>query len=223
MSNHILENIQSIRQHSQNVKILAVSKTKPTDAILAAHQAGIFDFGENYVQEAIPKIEELKHYPLIWHYIGRLQANKCKKIAQNFDWVQTIDNFALAEKLNKANLDLAKTQHICIQVNLFGEEQKAGISPQATQNLVEAVLKLPQLKLQGLMTILPEHLSCEEQYQAYQNLKKLLIHLNHTLHLNLSTLSMGMSQDYREAIKAGSTMIRLGQAIFGPRTQKDKA
>ncbi len=218
----IKANIESIKQKSQNVTILAVSKTKPTDAILSAYQAGILNFGENYVQEAIPKIDALKNYPLIWHYIGRLQANKCKKIAQYFAWVQTVDNLAIAEKLNTANAVLAKTQNICIQVNLFGEEQKAGISPQATQGLVEQILKLPQLKLQGFMTILPEHLSPTAQRLAYQDLHTLLLQINQALNLNLSTLSMGMSQDYPEAIAAGASMIRLGQAIFGLRTNKEK-
>lgn len=213
----ISEKIQKLIQDCANCKIMAVSKTQTTAAILAAHQAGIVDFGENYVQEAMPKIIELKPYALTWHYIGRMQTNKCKKIAQYFTWVHTIDNLEVAQKLEEANARLQQQQKVCIQVNLFAEPQKAGIAPPDLGNLVKAITKLKHLKLKGLMTILPDHLSASEQHQAYLRLADLMHEVNQYCTPALDTLSMGMSDDYPQAIAAGATIIRLGQAIFGPR------
>jgi pyridoxal phosphate enzyme (YggS family) len=219
----IAEAIQKIQKDCHETCILAVSKTQDCSAILEAHQAGIQHFGENYVQEAIPKIKALKDHSLIWHYIGRMQANKCKKVAQYFDWVQTIDDLGIAQKLNNANIHLAKTQNICIQINLFSEPQKAGISSSEALDFVQGILDYSHLKLQGLMTILPENLSSAQQIQAYAKLKSMLEDINQNFHLELKTLSMGMSGDYQQALAAGSTMLRLGQVIFGPRPKMESA
>lgn len=217
--NNIQKNIESILKHinRQNVILLAVSKKQSPEAILNAYHAGITHFGENYLQEAIPKIIELKDSPFTWHFIGRIQSNKCKKIAELFNWVHTIDRLETAKKLNQANAALEKTQNICIQVNLFHEAQKSGINPDDIIPLIQEIKKLPQLKLRGLMTILPDSFTKEEQLKAYQQLHDLKNKLNQNLQLSMDTLSMGMSNDYVEAIAAGSTIIRLGQAIFGPR------
>ena len=188
--NEISLKISKLKQVCGSCKILAVSKTQSTAKILNAYQAGIFDFGENYVQEAIPKIQELKNHPLTWHYIGRLQTNKCKKIAQYFSWVHTIDNFEVAKKLDEANAIFQKQQKVCIQVNLYAEPQKAGVSPQNLPPLIDKLISLPHLKLKGLMTILPDNLSASEQKLSYLKLADLMQQANLRLPNKLDTLSM---------------------------------
>lgn len=201
----------------QKITLLAVSKTQNPQNIVQAFQAGIIDFGENYLQEAIPKIESLKNYPIVWHYIGHIQTNKCKKISEYFSWVHTLDRVETAQKLNSACALYHKNLNVCIQVNLFSEPQKSGIDTQNLDMLIQKFQDFPHLKLRGLMTILPEALNAEQQYKAYLELAQLKTELNLKYHINMDTLSMGMSNDYLTAIKAGSTIIRLGQAIFGPR------
>ena len=213
----IKTNILHIQQHihRQDITVLAVSKAQSIEKIREAYLAGIDNFGENYLQEAIDKIEKMQNCH--WHYIGHIQSNKCKKISQYFSWVHTVDRIEIAKLLDKANQSFQKKQNICIQINLFNEPQKSGITPDHVKQLITEILQLPHLHLRGLMTILPDHFTAPEQLQAYQQLAALLAKLNQTLHLNMDTLSMGMSGDYLQAIAAGSTMIRLGQAIFGER------
>lgn len=216
---HILKDIESI-PHTQSVTCLAVSKGHPTMAIEEAYQAGLEHFGENYLQEAISKIEKLQHLKITWHFIGRIQSKKCKKIAQYFDWVHSVDTIDVAQKLNDANQALNKKQNICLQVNLLNEEQKGGCHLKEIKKTIEAMTSFKSLNLKGFMTILPEDLNPSEQCHSYEQLKTLLQEYNQEFGLNLSTLSMGMSKDYKEAIQSGSTMIRIGSAIFGPRPPK---
>lgn len=218
----ISQNIQQLYQQidRQNILILAVSKTQNTEQILEAYNAGLHDFGENYLQEAINKILKLQEYRLTWHYIGHLQGNKCKKIAYFFDWVHTINRCDIAKKLNSACNEYQKFLNICLQVNLFDEPQKSGISCSKLDKLIQTIQTLPHLKLKGLMTILPISFNPQEQLQAFQRLADLKEQFNQKYKLTMDTLSMGMSGDYIQAIQAGSTIIRLGQAIFGARPQK---
>jgi pyridoxal phosphate enzyme (YggS family) len=218
MSN-ILERIQSIQKqiNCPDVLILAVSKSQTADHIRQAYLAGIHDFGENYLQEAIEKIAALQDLDCNWHYIGSIQSKKCKKISKYFQWVHTIDRIDIASQLNTANINHQKSLNICIQISLFNEPQKGGISVEAVPTFLQQLLPLKTLQLRGLMTILPEGLSSEQQFLAYSRLSELKQKFNQELGLNMDTLSMGMSGDYKQAIKAGATIIRLGTAIFGER------
>jgi pyridoxal phosphate enzyme (YggS family) len=216
---NIQQNIQHIEQqvNRQDVLILAVSKTQTPKHIHQAFEAGVHDFGENYLQEAIEKINALQDLNCTWHYIGSIQTKKCKKISKYFQWVHTIDRMEVAKLLDEANITHQKTLNICIQISLFNEPQKGGSSGNAAATLLQQIKSLQTLHIRGLMTILPEGLTPNQQFLAYSQLAELKEALNHQLGLNMDTLSMGMSGDYKEAIKAGSTIIRLGTAIFGER------
>jgi pyridoxal phosphate enzyme (YggS family) len=216
---NIQQNIQHIEQqiNRQDVLILAVSKTQAPEHIRQAFEAGLHDFGENYLQEAIKKINVLHDLNCTWHYIGSIQSKKCKKISKYFQWVHTVDRLEMARLLDEANINHQKTLNICIQISLFNEPQKGGIPAATAESLLQQIKSLQTLHIRGLMTMLPEGLSSEQQFLAYSQLAKLKDTLNHQLSLKMDTLSMGMSGDYKEAIKAGSTIIRLGTAIFGER------
>ena len=220
ISNNIAALQQQIQTipHSQSLLCLAVSKQQSPARIREAYQAGLSAFGENYLQEALPKIDALQDLNLEWHYIGLIQSKKCKKIAQYFAWVQSVDDLKLAEKLNACNQQLGKKQNILIQVNLCDEPQKSGCSINNLANLLTAVAPLHALNCRGLMTILPHELDKEAQLTAYRQLNQLMHLYNQQLNLAMDTLSMGMSQDYSQAVLAGSNIIRIGQAIFGPRS-----
>jgi pyridoxal phosphate enzyme (YggS family) len=209
-----------LEQIPQHVTLLAVSKGQGVQTIEMALQQGIHQFGENYLQEAIAKIEALTHQPCTWHYIGHIQTNKCKKIAQYFDWVQTIDRIETAKKLNQACEAQNKILQVCIQINLHDEMQKAGISPIDAPSLITELKNLKHLNLRGLMLIPPMDLNPHELTQAYDQMGQLLKSWNQTFHLHMDTLSMGMSSDFQQAIAHGSTMVRIGQALFGERTKK---
>ena len=210
------QKIQAI-PHSQALLCLAVSKQQSPMRIREAYEEGLRSFGENYLQEAIPKIESLKDLDIEWHYIGQIQSRKCRKIAQHFHWVESIDNLKIAEMLNQCNLQLAKQQRILIQVNLFDETQKNGCTISELGNLLNAIKGLHALNCHGLMTILPQGLDRQSQSNSYKMLHELMLNYNQQLNLFMDTLSMGMSEDYPQAILAGSNIIRIGQAIFGKR------
>jgi len=216
---NIQQHIHCIEQqiNRRDVLILAVSKTQSPEHIRQAFEAGLHDFAENYLQEAIEKINVLHDLTCTWHYIGLIQSKKCKNISKYFQWVHTIDRLEIARVLNEANIKHQKTLNICIQINLLNEPQKGGIQADAVATLLQQIKSLQTLHIRGLMTILPNGLSSEQQFLAYSQLAELKGELNHQLGLNMDTLSMGMSGDYKEAIKAGSTIIRLGTAIFGER------
>lgn len=217
-----MDNISNIKKKiPHHVTLLAVSKGQQVQAIEKAFQVGIHQFGENYLQEAISKIKTLAPLNCTWHYIGKIQSNKCKKIAQYFDWVQTIDKIETALKLNHACEELNKSLNVCVQINLHDELHKGGISPNKAPELIKAIQTCKQLQLRGLMIIPPQDLSSEERIETYVKIQKLLSCWNQEFGLNMDTLSMGMSDDYQDAIANGSTLVRLGQALFGPRPQKE--
>jgi PLP dependent protein len=201
----------------KDISLLAVSKGQPSTAIKQAINYGIEHVGENYLQESLEKMAALPNTNICWHFIGPIQSNKAKDIATHFQWVHSIDRIKVTEKINQARSQLSQPLNVCLQVNLDDEPSKAGIHPESLSEIIKAVLDLPHLKLRGLMAI-PKALKDEEQqYQSYMRLNHLLTSLNETYDLSMDTLSMGMSNDYVAAIRAGSTIIRVGRAIFGER------
>jgi len=223
----ILSNLQATREavakatidaHRavSDVHLLAVSKTFPAEAVREAYQGGQRAFGENYLQEALDKMALLNDLPLEWHFIGPIQSNKTRPIAEHFAWVHGVDRLKVAQRLSEqrpANLPLL---NICLQVNVSGEESKSGVAMNEAAPLAQEISRLPHLKLRGLMSI-PAPASGEtEQRVAFTKLRVLLQELNQQ-GLSLDTLSMGMSHDFPAAIKEGATIVRIGTAIFGAR------
>jgi PLP dependent protein len=200
----------------QSITLVAVSKGHPAAAIAAAAAAGCRNFGENYLQEALAKIDSLRQLGLVWHYIGRLQANKTRPVAENFDWVHGIDRPAIAARLSAQRPFHAPPLNVCLQVNILGEASKAGVTPAQLPALATAVAALPRLSLRGLMCMLPVGLDAAAQRAAFARVTALLESLRPTLP-QLDSLSMGMSGDFEAAIAAGATLLRIGTAIFGPR------
>lgn len=200
-----------------NITLLAVSKTQPISAIKLLYQQGVHQFGENYLQEAQKKIKQLNDLAITWHFIGPLQSNKCKRISEQFDWVQSIDREVIAHKLNEHRPAHLPTLNVCIQVNISKEESKSGVLAEEVEGLCQIVNQLPRLKLRGLMCI-PKTESCfDNQRQALKKMTHIYQQLKDIYQLD--TLSMGMSADYRAAIAEGSTMVRIGSALFGPRKE----
>ncbi len=199
-----------------SVKLLAVSKKHPSSAIREAFSAGQLAFGENYVQEALAKQQEVQDLPLEWHLIGPLQSNKAKEVAQQFDWLHTLDRLKLAEKLSQHRPAEVPPLNVLLQVNISQDPAKAGILPEEITSLAQQVAQLPGLQLRGLMTILALDLSPEQQRADYMKMQQHLTQLQAILP-DCDTLSMGMSDDLPQAIAAGSTMVRIGTAIFGTR------
>jgi pyridoxal phosphate enzyme (YggS family) len=218
---HITQTINRLEQITArspgSVRLLAVSKSHSTHDILEAVEAGLKDFGENYYQEAISKIQVLEQYPLCWHFIGPIQSNKTKGIATHFSWVHSLCRLDIAERLNQARPQTLAPLNVCIQVNLDEEPTKSGLSAHELIPFAEQILKLPNLQLKGLMIIPKPEETTAGRYQTFLQLSQLLNSLNQTLNLKLDTLSMGMSDDLAEAIHAGSTYVRVGRGIFGER------
>jgi pyridoxal phosphate enzyme (YggS family) len=202
-----------------SVQLLAVSKTRPADDIREAHAAGQQAFGENYLQDALPKIAELADLGLEWHFIGAIQSNKTRDIAQHFDWVHTVERDKIARRLNDQRPEGASPLNICLQVNISREESKAGVGPDEVLSLARAVSELPNLRLRGLMAIPAATDDVEVQRAAFRALRECQQQLV-AEGFELDTLSMGMSDDLEAAIAEGSTMVRIGTAIFGPRNPR---
>jgi pyridoxal phosphate enzyme (YggS family) len=198
---------------------MAVSKGHGESAVRAAAACGVVDFGESYAQEGIAKIRALRDLAAAWHFIGRLQANKTRVIAECFDWVHGVDRLKIAERLSSQRPHYAPPLQVCLQVNILGETGKAGVEPQAAAELALGVRALPRLRLRGLMCILPTGLTIDGNRLGFRSLRELLHQINLATGGELDTLSMGMSSDYREAILEGATLVRVGSAIFGPRPQ----
>ncbi len=223
----ITQRIDHLRQSIHNtamachyqgdVTMLGVSKGQSPSDIKEAFAAGLDEFGENYLQEALPKIAALKELPLTWHFIGPIQSNKAHDIAQHFAWVHSVSRLKIATLLNDGRPLSLPRLNICIQVNFDDENTKAGVSPDDVKALASYVLELPRLKLCGLMLIPKQEADQEQQYQSFLRLTHLQQKLNQELGINMGTLSMGMSHDFKAAIRAGSTMVRIGTAIFGER------
>jgi PLP dependent protein len=199
-----------------SVTLVAVSKSKPAELIRAAAKLGVRDFGENYVQEAMEKIEALRDLDLTWHFIGAIQSNKTRDIAERFSWVHSIDRLKVAQRLSEQRHFHAPALNVCIQVALVPEDTKGGVGPAAVAALAAQIHALPRLKLRGLMCIPPP----VQDAAARRGLFERLAHLREDLNasgLALDTLSMGMSDDFETAIGAGATIVRIGSAIFGSR------
>ncbi len=200
----------------KSVTLLAVSKTRSTAEIEKLADQGQICFGENYLQEAIDKIQSLRHRNLEWHYIGRIQSNKTRQIATHFDWVHTIDRLKIAQRLSSQRPDDLDALKICLQVNTSGEATKGGVSFESLSELAFAVAELPRLELRGLMTLPAPAYEMEQQRRPFHEMRKALDSLRQQ-GLDLDTLSMGTTNDYEAAIAEGATIIRVGTALFGPR------
>lgn len=202
----------------RSVALLAVSKTFPAEDVRAAHAAGQRMFGENYVQESLTKIEALADLraSLEWHFIGPLQSNKTRPVAENFDWVHSVDRLKIAQRLAEQRPAHLPPLSVCLQVNVSGEASKAGVTPAEAAEAAHAIAALPQLRLRGLMSIPEPADTIEEQRAPHRQLRELFERLRAD-GLALDTLSMGMSGDLEAAVLEGATIVRIGTAIFGNR------
>ena len=220
----IVENLAKVRARicdaahtagrpADTVHLLAVSKTQPASALRAAYAAGQVDFGENYLQEALAKHAELRDLPLIWHFIGPIQSNKTKALAEHFAWVHSVDRLKIAQRLSEQRPANLPPLNICIQVNVSGEASKSGCTPADLPALAAAISALPRLKLRGLMAIPEPTEDRAEQDAAFATVRT----LQESLNMGLDTLSMGMSHDLESAIAQGATWVRIGTALFGAR------
>jgi len=198
------------------IRLIAASKTFDAAAVREAHAVGQVDFGENYVQEALDKMGELGDLPLVWHFIGPIQSNKTRAIAERFDWVHSVDRLKIAERLSAQRPQSLPLLDICLEVNISGEASKGGVPAEDLPALAQAVSHLPRLRLRGLMAIPAPSSDPLEQRAAFAAVRRLYEALRASGY-SLDTLSMGMSGDLEAAIAEGATMVRVGTAIFGER------
>ena len=203
----------AVQRDVTSIHLLAVSKTKPAAALREAYAAGIRDFGENYLQEARAKQVELADLPLCWHFIGPIQSNKTRDIAEHFAWVHSVDRLKIAQRLSEQRPAELPPLNICIQVNVSGEDSKSGCTPHDLPALAAAINALPRLKLRGLMAIPEPTDDRAAQDAAFATVRQ----LQESLNMGLDTLSMGMSHDLESAIAQGATWVRIGTALFGAR------
>lgn len=226
--NNIAENIERLnlqlqqfeRQYERSpasVKLLAVSKRHSIESIIAANKAGIEDFGENYLQEALDKIRQLSSMRINWHFIGPIQSNKTRAIAENFQWVHSVDRLKIAERLNDQRDPTDTKLNVCVQIKLSDEASKSGAKLSEAEALCDSVEALPNLQLRGLMAIPAAEPNIESQRRIFRVLAQEYTRLK-PRYAQLDTLSMGMSNDFEAAIAEGSTLIRIGTALFGPRS-----
>lgn len=199
-----------------SVTLVAVSKTKPADFVRSAATAGVTDFAENYLQEALPKMNDLQCPALTWHFVGGLQSNKTRAVAENFHWVHSIDRISVARRLSEQRPFHAPALNLCIQVALVPEPNKGGIDADNLAELAAGIAALPRVKLRGLMCVPPPQTSVAAERAVFSHLRQLLDKLNAD-GLDLDTLSMGMSGDFESAIAEGATQVRIGTALFGGR------
>jgi len=239
MSQNPLQNASQVRDHLTEVQhrvkktllegqrgpgeatILSVSKQQPITAVEELFRVGQVNFGENFVQEATKKITKLEHLNIDWHFIGHIQSNKTQDIAKQFQWVHTVDRMKVATRLNNQRPHHFAPLNVCIQVNQATEPQKGGIDPTGVEALARGIMELPYLQLRGLMTIPPTTKNPADSAQFFAELRKLKEQLA-IKGIPMDTLSMGMSSDLEIAIREGSTIVRIGTAIFGPRALKIK-
>jgi pyridoxal phosphate enzyme (YggS family) len=198
------------------VTLVAVTKAQPAEVVKAAATAGITDFGENYLQEALAKMDLLAPLGLTWHFIGAIQSNKTRAIAERFAWVHSVDRLRVAKRLSEQRPYHAPPLNLCIQVELVPEPNKSGIAPQAVAQLAAALVELPRVRLRGLMCVPPPQANSAAERAIFARLRTLLEELNAAGH-KLDTLSMGMSADFESAIAEGATLVRIGTALFGKR------
>ena len=224
----ILSNLQAVhaaidqaalmaQRDAAQISLLAVSKTVPATVVREANSAGQQAFGENFVQEALDKMHDLRDLPLQWHFIGPIQSNKTRAIAENFSWAHSVDRLKIAQRLSEQRPTNMPPLNVCLQINVSGESTKGGVAPDEAEALAHAIAILPRLKLRGLMAIPAPAEELAVQRAAFTKMRELLSMLN-TTGLNLDTLSMGMSHDLTAAIMEGATIVRVGTTIFGSRT-----
>ena len=225
----IIENLNRVRERivtccracgrdPDEVTLLAVSKTRPAEDLRAAYEAGQRHFGENYLQEALEKREALKELPLQWHFIGPLQSNKTRAVAEHFDWVHSVERLKIAQRLAAQRPPGLAPLNICLQVNIDNEPSKSGVAPGDVPELAEAVSVLPNIRLRGLMAIPAPREGAAAQREPFEQMAELLRQLRAQLpEQPLDTLSMGMSGDMEAAIESGATVVRIGTDIFGRR------
>lgn len=230
MKDRLAHNLQATKQRIDaaseryqrapaSVQLLAVTKTQPVEVVREAYLLGQTQFGENYLQEAIAKIGALSDCNISWHFIGSIQSNKTKIIAEHFDWVHSVDRLKIAQRLNEARAPMPTPLNICLQINISEEESKSGISLEDLPELVAQIKQLPHLRLRGLMTLPAPSSDFASQRASFAPIKHAFDALN-AQGAGLDTLSMGMSDDLEAAIAEGSTMVRIGSAIFGARPTK---
>jgi len=207
---------QSVDRQPDEITLLVASKTHPAERAREAWLAGQTIFGENYLQEALEKMPALADLPIEWHFIGPIQSNKTRRIAENFSWVHSVDRLKIADRLAKDRPESLPALQICLQVNVSGEASKSGVAPEELANLAAHVVRLPRLKLRGLMAVPELTTATALQRSQFHILRELFDRLKRDGY-ELDTLSMGMSEDMDIAIAEGATMVRVGTAIFGPR------
>jgi pyridoxal phosphate enzyme (YggS family) len=220
----IEQSAASVGRNLSAIQLLAVSKTRTSEEVEIALSQGLNAFGENYVQEALDKIHKLASLPIEWHFIGPLQSNKTKQVAENFSWVHTVDRLKIAKRLNDQRPEHLEPLNICLQINIDNEPTKSGIVPEQACDLALSISQLPYLRLRGLMAIPMARYDIEAQRQPFLALRLLQEEINQQLDNSqkLDTLSMGMSGDIEAAICEGATILRVGTDIFGPRTDRAK-
>jgi hypothetical protein len=212
----IAEACKAVGRSVDSVTLLAVSKGQSAAAIDSAARAGVEHFGENFLQESLPKIESLAGRELTWHFIGRLQANKTRPVAEQFAWVHGVDRLKIAERLSEQRPCHAPDLNVCLQLHVGGEASKGGVEAAEIRDLARAVRELPNLKLRGLMCMPPFEEDVARQRAWFREARQVYDYLNE-MGLGLDTLSMGTSADFPAAIAEGATIVRIGTAIFGPR------
>lgn len=217
--NQIEQACQRVQRDPATVQLLAVSKTHPASSLREMYAVGQRSFGENYLQEALEKINELQDLEIEWHFIGHVQRNKTKHLAEKFDWVHGVDRLIIAERLSSQRIESQKPLNICLQVNIDGQDSKDGCQPAEVTELVRQISQLPNIRLRGLMVI-----PAPENHAAFADAKVLFeqVKSQHAQPQDWDTLSMGMSADLDAAIASGSTMVRVGTALFGARNYSEK-
>jgi len=218
--NHVRSRIRSAAiaagRDPATVTLVAVAKAQTAESVRLAATAGVTDFGENYLQEAVAKMDQLAQLPLRWHFIGGIQSNKTRIIAERFDWVHSVDRLSVARRLSEQRPFHAQPLNVCLQVALVPEPTKGGVSPDELAALAAALADLPRIRLRGLMCMPPPQPTLEAERGIFARLKAALEDLN-AGGLKLDTLSMGMSADFESAIAEGATLVRIGTALFGSR------
>ena len=218
--NHVRSRIRTAAtaagRNPESVTLVAVTKGKTAESVRLAATAGVTDFGENYLQEALAKIDQLADLKLKWHFIGGIQSNKTRAIAERFDWVQSVDRLSVARRLSEQRPFHAPLLNVCIQVALVPEPTKGGVAPDELAELARAIAGLPRLVLRGLMCVPPPQPNAAAERAVFAKLRAALDDLN-AGGLKLDTLSMGMSGDFESAIAEGATLVRIGTALFGAR------
>ena len=213
---NISKTLLDFNRAEDSVTLMAVSKKQSTESIREAYQAGQKDFGENYLQESISKIQELRDLEIVWHYIGSIQSNKSKLVAENYDWIHSVAKIATLKKINNYRDSAKEKINICIQVNIDAEETKSGIHISEVEDFIKECSSMSQINIRGLMAIPKFQKDNDLKNVAFSKIKSLFDDLV-LKGYKLDTLSIGMSADYEEAIGSGSTIVRIGTAIFGER------